>query len=71
MTGPISFFLPLPVSLSNPVVYEAGALVKGWFLMAGPAWRWAREGSPESAMALFNRACFYPAAMFAVAVFSL
>lgn len=67
----VSFFLPFPVSLSNPVVYEAGALVAGWFLMVGPAWRWARAGSPESAMALFNRACFYPAAMLAVAVFSL
>lgn len=67
----VSLVLPFPVGLSNPVVYEAGAIAVGWFLMVGPAWRWAREGSAESAMALFNRACFYPAAMLAVAVLSL
>ncbi len=71
LTVLVSFLLPFPVGLSNPLLYETGALVLGGLLMIIPAWRWVREKSAESAMALFNRACFYPAAMLIVAALSL
>ncbi|MGD0489728.1 MAG: UbiA family prenyltransferase, partial [Syntrophorhabdales bacterium] len=67
----VSLFLPIPVSCSNVALYEAGALAAGGFLLVGPGWRWMREKSVGAAMGLFNRACFYPAAMLAVAVMSL
>jgi 4-hydroxybenzoate polyprenyltransferase len=66
-----SFFLPLSVSCANPVLFEAGAAAAGGFLMIEPAWRWLRDGSVESAFALFNKACFYPVAMLGAAVLSL
>ncbi len=71
LTVLVSLFLPIPVSCSNVVLYEAGALAAGGFLLVGPAWRWMNEKSVGSAMALFNRACFYPAAMLAVVIISL
>lgn len=63
--------LPLYGSCSNPLLYEAGALAAGAFLMMGPAVKWLREGTVTSAIALFNRACFYPAAMLGIAIVAL
>jgi 4-hydroxybenzoate polyprenyltransferase len=67
----VSLFLPIPVSCSNVALYEAGALAAGGFLLLEPGRRWIRENSVPAAMGLFNRACFYPAAMLLVAVISL
>ena len=67
----VSLFLPIPVPCSNVALYEAGALAAGGFLLVGPGRHWMREKSVGAAMRLFNRACFYPAAMLAVAIISL
>ncbi len=39
--------------------------LSGLFLLVLPGLRWLREQSTESAMAYFNKACFYPLAVFA------
>ncbi|MGD0230518.1 MAG: UbiA family prenyltransferase [Syntrophorhabdales bacterium] len=67
----VSLLLPFSISLPNVASYEAGACAAGGFLLLAPGLRWARENSLNSAMILFNRACFYPLAMLAVAVLSL
>ncbi len=66
-----SLLLPIPVPCANIALYETGALAAGGFLLVGPGRRWMKEKSVSAAMALFNRACFYPAAMLVVAVISL
>jgi 4-hydroxybenzoate polyprenyltransferase len=71
LTVLVSFLLPLPARCSNPALYEAGAATAGAFLMIGPALRWLRDGSVTSAIALFNRACFYPIAMLGVTIIAL
>jgi 4-hydroxybenzoate polyprenyltransferase len=65
-----SLLLPLHAPLSHVVSYEVGALAAGVLLLIAPGLRWVREKSAGSAMALFNRACFYPLAMLGVAAIS-
>jgi 4-hydroxybenzoate polyprenyltransferase len=71
LTVLVSFLLPLPAHCSNPAFYEAGAAAAGVFLMIAPALRWLLDGSVNSAIALFNRACFYPVAMLGVTIISI
>jgi 4-hydroxybenzoate polyprenyltransferase len=47
------------------VLYLAMAAAAGLLLLALPALRWLRLQTTESAMAYFNKACFYPLAVFA------
>jgi hypothetical protein len=48
------------------MVYAAGALAAGAALLVIPAMLWVRSQATESAMYLFNRACFYPLSVFAL-----
>jgi len=55
---------PLLSPLANWPVYELGSLAAAVFLLLIPSLRWQRELSRESVMVFFNRACFYPLAVF-------
>jgi 4-hydroxybenzoate polyprenyltransferase len=59
----ISLLVPLAVPLPHVIVYEAAALAVGMWLLVVPGWRWLRNNTVGSALAVFNRACFYPLAM--------
>ena len=48
-------------------IYFAGALAAGIVFLVVPGIRWLREQQTKSAMLFFNRACFYPLAVFGVA----
>jgi 4-hydroxybenzoate polyprenyltransferase len=61
-----SVLFPLIVPLRHPVLYLAGAAAAGGALLVAPAARWLRRGNTEAAMFFFNRACFYPLAVFTV-----
>ncbi|MGA2547426.1 MAG: UbiA family prenyltransferase [Rectinemataceae bacterium] len=60
-----SLAFPLAAPIRQVPVYLALAAVAGLFLLVLPALRWLRVQSTESAMAYFNKACFYPLAIFA------
>jgi 4-hydroxybenzoate polyprenyltransferase len=66
-----SLSFPYLGSIRHPLIYQAGALLVGGFFLIIPGWRWIRSQHAESAMVLFNRACVYPAAMFAVTTLSI
>jgi 4-hydroxybenzoate polyprenyltransferase len=61
-----SLLFPIVVPVRHPIVYLAGALAAGVVLLVIPAVLWLRSQRTESAMYLFNRACFYPLAVFAL-----
>ncbi len=56
---------PLVSPFANWPVYELGSLGAAAWLLVFPSLRWQRELSRESAQAFFNKACFYPLAIFA------
>lgn len=60
-----SLAFPFAAPLGNAAAYLPLAAAAGLTLLGLPALRWLREGSVESAMAYFNKACFYPLAVFA------
>lgn len=60
-----SLAFPLAAPIRHVFVYLALAAAAGLFLLVLPGLRWLREQSTESAMAYFNKACFYPLAIFA------
>ncbi len=49
------------------LLFQAGALAAGVILLVIPGIRWLRDQQTKSAMLFFNRACFYPLAVFVVA----
>ncbi len=55
---------PLLSRLAFWPVYELGAFGAAAYLLILPSLRWQRELSRKSAMTFFNRACFYPLAVF-------
>ena len=61
-----SLLFPFFVAVSHPLPYMAGAAAAGGFLLVAPAALWLKRQTTESAMFFFNRACFYPLAVFAV-----
>jgi 4-hydroxybenzoate polyprenyltransferase len=64
-----SLAFPLAAPIRHVPVYLGLAAISGLALLALPGLRWLREQSTESAMAYFNKACFYPlAALAAIAV---
>ncbi len=67
LTVGTSLFVPLATSSPNTIVYEGGALLAGTWLLVLPGWRWLHDNSVASALAVFNRGCFYPLAMLFVA----
>lgn len=60
-----SLAFPLVARIRNPAPYLGLSLVAGLLLLAVPALAWLRKQTTESAMAYFNKACFYPLAVFA------
>jgi 4-hydroxybenzoate polyprenyltransferase len=66
-----SLAFPFVAPLRNRSIYLGLAAVSGLVLLALPALRWLREQSTESAMAYFNKACFYPLAVFAAIAISI
>jgi 4-hydroxybenzoate polyprenyltransferase len=60
-----SLAFPLAAPIRHVPVYLGLAAISGLALLALPCLRWLREQSTESAMAYFNKACFYPLAVFA------
>jgi 4-hydroxybenzoate polyprenyltransferase len=62
-----SLLFPLTAAMRHPLIYLAGALAIGVVLLVIPALRWVRRQSTEAALHFFNRACFYPLAVFAAA----
>jgi 4-hydroxybenzoate polyprenyltransferase len=66
-----SLSFPFLGIMKHKLLFQGGALVAGGFFLLIPGWQWIRTQRVEAAMVLFNRACIYPAAMFAVAVLSI
>jgi hypothetical protein len=66
-----SLAFPFAAPVRHVLIYLALAASAGLFLLVLPGLRWLRVQSTEAAMAYFNRACFYPLAMFAVLAISL
>lgn len=62
-----SLLFPFAVSMRFVLVFQAGALAAGILLLVVPGARWLRDQETKSAMLFFNRACFYPLAVFVVA----
>ena len=56
---------PLLSPLAAWPVYEVGAIAASTYLLLLPSLRWQRDQSRKSALAFFNRACFFPLAIFA------
>jgi 4-hydroxybenzoate polyprenyltransferase len=61
-----SLLFPFLVAVNHPLLYLAGAAAAGAILLVAPATLWLKRQTTESAMFFFNRACFYPLAVFAV-----
>ena len=61
-----SLLFPLIAPIKHPLVYLVCAIGVGAFLLLLPALRWLRSGTTESALYLFNRACFYPLGVFTI-----
>jgi 4-hydroxybenzoate polyprenyltransferase len=66
-----SLAFPFAAGLRNLPVYLGLAAAAGLGLLALPGLRWLRLQSTESAMAFFNKACFYPLATFAALAISM
>ena len=66
LTVASSLLFPMVVTVRHAIVYTAGALASGVVLLVIPAVLWVRSQRTESAMYLFNRACFYPLTVFAL-----
>jgi len=62
-----SLLLPLVIPVRFALLFQAGALAAGVILLVIPGIRWLRDQQTKSAMLFFNRACFYPLAVFVVA----
>lgn len=56
---------PLASPLAHWPLYELGSLAAAAYLLVFPSLAWQRELSRKSALAFFNKACFYPLAVFA------
>ncbi len=62
-----SLAFPLVIPMQFGWIFQIGALAAGvWFLVV-PGVRWLRDQQTKAGMLFFNRACFYPLAVFAVA----
>lgn len=62
-----SLAFPLVIDMRFGWIFQVGALAAGiWFLVV-PGVRWVRDQQTKSGMLFFNRACFYPLAVFVVA----
>jgi 4-hydroxybenzoate polyprenyltransferase len=62
-----SLAFPLVIPMRFGWIFQAGALAAGVALLVVPGVRWLRDQQTKSAMLFFNRACFYPLAVFVVA----
>jgi len=62
-----SLLFPFAIPVRFGLIFQAGALAAGIILLFIPGMRWLRDQQTKSAMLFFNRACFYPLAVFVVA----
>jgi len=62
-----SLAFPFAIPVRFGLIFQAGALAAGIILLVIPGVRWLRDQQTKSAMLFFNRACFYPLAVFVVA----
>ena len=62
-----SLAFPFVVPMRFGWVFFGGALAVGVALLVVPGIRWLRDQQTKSAMLFFNRACFYPLAVFVIA----
>jgi 4-hydroxybenzoate polyprenyltransferase len=62
-----SLLFPFAVPMHFGWIFQVGALAAGVFLLVIPGIRWLRDQQTKSAMLFFNRACFYPLAVFVAA----
>jgi 4-hydroxybenzoate polyprenyltransferase len=62
-----SLLFPFAVSMRFALIFQAGALAAGIVLLVVPGIRWLSDQQTKSAMLFFNRACFYPLAVFVIA----
>ncbi len=62
-----SLLFPFVIPVRFALIFQAGALAAGVVLLIIPGVRWLRDQQTKSAMLFFNRACFYPLAVFVVA----
>ena len=62
-----SLAFPFAIPVRFGPIFQAGALAAGIVLLIIPGVRWLRDQQTKSAMLFFNRACFYPLAVFVVA----
>lgn len=53
------------------IIFIIGAIIEGWYALLGPGIRLLREPTPPRALALFNRASFYPMVMLPILLVSL
>jgi 4-hydroxybenzoate polyprenyltransferase len=67
VTIAVSLLFPFAIHLRFALIFQAGALAAGIILLIIPGIRWLRDQQTKSAMLFFNRACFYPLAVFVVA----
>jgi 4-hydroxybenzoate polyprenyltransferase len=62
-----SLLFPYAIPVRFAMIFQAGALTAGIILLIIPGVRWLRDQQTKSAMLFFNRACFYPLAVFVIA----
>jgi 4-hydroxybenzoate polyprenyltransferase len=62
-----SLAFPYAIPVRFGLIFQAGALAAGIILLIIPGVKWLRDQQTKSAMLFFNRACFYPLAVFVVA----
>lgn len=70
-TAVLGLLFPLVVPMPLGWVYAAGTLVVSAFFLLVPLIRWQREQTSTAALSFFNKACFYPLAVFAVLTLSI
>jgi 4-hydroxybenzoate polyprenyltransferase len=62
-----SLLFPYAIPVRFALIFQAGALAAGIILLVIPGIRWLKDQQTKSAMLFFNRACFYPLAVFVIA----
>jgi len=62
-----SLAFPLVIHMQLGWIFQIGALAAGVIFLVLPGIRWLRDQQTRSGMLFFNRACFYPLAVFVTA----
>jgi len=62
-----SLAFPLVIPMRLGWIFQVGALAAGVVFLVVPGVRWLRDQGTKAGMLFFNRACFYPLAVFVTA----